>query len=128
MFKAALISTIFAAAAFQASADPSELHHPSGLPADVAARIVHLQQYGVRFEPAIAATLAEWSKPTFVEVETPYDLSALPVDVALRVGELRKHGERFEPAIRAIITEAAKQSWSFEDCGHDESHVTLTMN
>ena len=42
MFKATLISTVFMAAAFQASADPATSHELSNLPAGVAARVVGL--------------------------------------------------------------------------------------
>lgn len=63
MFKATIISTIFAAAAFQVSADPSNGHDLSILPADVAARVIELQKHGDRFEATIRAIFAEAMKP-----------------------------------------------------------------
>ena len=127
MFKATIISTFFAATAFQAAAEPGNRYDLSILPADVAARVAYLQQYGDRFEGAIEATLAEWSKPAYAGSDIHYDLSILPDDVAARVVELQRHGDRFEPAIRAIFVEAMKPSWTFEDCGHVDTGVTIAM-
>ncbi|MFY0690473.1 MAG: hypothetical protein JXR14_00970 [Paracoccaceae bacterium] len=119
MIKATIISTIFAATAFQVTAEPSKKYDLSILPADVAARVIHLQQYGDRFETAIEATLAEWENPTWADVNTEYDMSILPPDVAQHVAELQEYGDRFELAIRAIFAEAMKPTWGFEDCGHE---------
>ena len=115
-------------AAVQASADPAKSNEFSKLPDAVAARVVDLQAYGDRFEPAIKAILVEWAKPAFVYTDVSYDLSALPSDVVAHITELQAHGDRFEPAIRAILAEAAKPSWSFGGCGHDADNVTLAMN
>ena len=128
MFKATIISSIFAAAACQVSAEPVTQHDLSLLPADVAARVANLQQYGDRFQGAIEATLAEWSKPTYIQADPVFDLSALPIDVAERVAELQKHGDRFEPAIRAILAEAGKPSWTFDGCSHQDGGFTLAVN
>lgn len=125
MFKTVAISTFFASAAFQVSAEPSSKYDLSVLPADVAARVAHLEQYGNRFEAVIEATLAEWSKPAYVESETGYDLSMLPTGVAAQVVDLQKHGHRFDAAIRAIFVEAMKPSSGFS--GH-ESEVGETVD
>ena len=65
MIKMTIISTIFAAAAFQVSAEPISKHDLSVLPADVALRVAELQKHGARFEPAIRAIVAEAKKPTW---------------------------------------------------------------
>ncbi len=65
MFKLTIISTIFAAAAFQVSAEPINKHDLSILPADVALRVAELQKHGARFEPVIRAIVAEATKPTW---------------------------------------------------------------
>lgn len=127
MLKTILISTIITAAAFQVAAEPSAKYDLSILPADVAARVAHLQQYGDRFEAAIEATLAEWSKPAYTGGETDYDLSILPLDVAARVTELQEHGDRFEPAIRAIFVEALKPCSSFDGGDHEAANINVAM-
>lgn len=116
MFKYIAISTFFAAAAFQVSADPASKYDLSILPPDVAARVTYLEKYGERYDAAIRATLAEWSKPSYVDSETGYDLSILPPDVATRVAELQKHGDRYDAAIRAVFVEAMKPSSGFYGC------------
>lgn len=126
MFKAILISTIFAAAAVQVSAEPGNRYDLSILPPDVAARVVYMQQYGDRFDAAIQATIAEWSKPAYFETNNEYDLSILPADVAARVTELQKHGDRFDAAIRAIFIEAMKPSWGFDGCDHEAGGANIT--
>ncbi len=127
MLKTTLISTIITAAAFQVAAESTTKYDLSNLPADVAARVAHLQQYGDRFEATIEATLAEWSKPAYTGGETDYDLSILPPDVAARVTELQKHGDRFEPAIRAIFVEALKPCSSFDGGDHETVDINVSM-
>ncbi|MFD1341261.1 hypothetical protein [Litorisediminicola beolgyonensis] len=63
MFRAPIISTLFAAAALQASAEPSDGPDLSILPEEVAARVIELQAHGDRFEDTIRAILAEARKP-----------------------------------------------------------------
>ncbi|AZQ68358.1 hypothetical protein EF888_15205 [Silicimonas algicola] len=63
MFRATIISTIFAAAAFQVSADPAKDYDLSILPAEVAAGVIELQKHGDRFEAAIRAIFVEAAKP-----------------------------------------------------------------
>lgn len=125
MFRTTIITAIFAATISQAAADPAKSYDLSILPADVAARVAYLQQYGDRFEAVIEATLAEWSKPSFGAEDTSLDFSILPPDVATRVAALQQHGDRFEPVIRAIFYQAMTPSWS--DCGHDVDTVVEMM-
>ena len=113
MFKSIAISTFFAAAAFQVSAEPSSTYDLSILPADVAAHVTYLGQFGERFEPVIQATLAEWAKPSYTGGEAELDLSILPPGVADGVVKLQKYGDRFDAAIRAIFVEAMKPSSGF---------------
>ena len=115
MFKSIAFSAIFAAAAFQASAEPSSKYDLSILPADVAAQVTFLQQYGERFEPAIQATLAEWTKPSYAGGGAELDLSILPPDVAAGVVKLQEYGDRFDAAIRAVFVEAVKPGSGFFD-------------
>lgn len=112
MLKSAIITATFIAAASQATADSGDMHDLSVLPPDVAARVIHLQQYGDRFEATIEAIFAEWEKPAYANKGTAYDTSMLPPEVAARVIDLQQHGERFEPAIRAIYIEAMKPTWN----------------
>jgi len=65
MFKATIISTIFASAAFQVAAEPTNKQDLSILPPDVAARVTELQQHGDRFEPVIRAIFSEAMKPAW---------------------------------------------------------------
>ena len=65
MFKTTIISTIFAVAAFQTSAEPRNEYDLSALPADVAQRVAELQKHGERFEPVIRAIFAEATKPAW---------------------------------------------------------------
>lgn len=117
MFKSIVFSTVFTAtAALQAAAEPASKHDLSILPADVAARVAYLEQYGDRFAPVIQATLAEWSKPSYSDRKPELDLSVLPTDVAARVAALQKHGDRFDAAIRAIFFEAMKPGSGFCKC------------
>lgn len=122
MLKSIAISTIFVAAAFQASADPTAKHDLSALPADVAAQVTFLEQFGERFEPAIQATMAEWNKPSYAGGEAELDLSILPPDVAAGVVSLQAYGDRFDAAIRAVFLEAMKPGWSF---GHSNAEAVV---
>ncbi|AUH66934.1 hypothetical protein [Paracoccus zhejiangensis] len=63
MFRATIISTIFAVGAFQVSADPTNDYDLSILPADVAARVIEMQKHGDRFEATIRAIFVEAMKP-----------------------------------------------------------------
>ncbi len=65
MFKATIISTIFAAAVLPAAAEPGNKYDLSILPTDVSERVTELLKYGDRFEPAIRAILSEATKPTW---------------------------------------------------------------
>ena len=65
MFKLTIISTIFAAVAFQTSAEPRAEYDLSVLPTDVALRVAELQKHGERFEPVIRAIFAEATKPAW---------------------------------------------------------------
>ena len=113
MFKSIAISTFFIATAFQVSAEPSSNFDLSILPADVAAHVTYLAQFGERFEPAIQATLAEWTKPSYTGGEAELDLSVLPSDVAAGVVKLQEYGDRFDAAIRAVFVEAVKPDSGF---------------
>lgn len=79
MFKATIISTIFAAGAFQVSADPSNGYDLSILPVDVAARVMELQKHGDRFEATIRAIFAEAMKPDW----TFEDSGQEPADITV---------------------------------------------
>jgi len=115
MFKTALISTIFAVAASQAVAGPATGNDVSMLPADVAARVIQLQQYGDRYQRAIDAIFAEHAKPAYTVEVHEYDFSMLSEETAARVKDLMKYGSRFDAAIRAIFAEAVKPDWTFGD-------------
>lgn len=111
MFKSLFLSAIFATAAMQALSEPHKPHDLSILPPDVAARVVHLQGYGNRFDAVINAIFVEWNKPSSAGGTHELDMSILPPKVATRVMELQKYGDRFDAAIRAIFIEAMKPSW-----------------
>ena len=65
MIKTTIISTIFTTVAFQVSGEPLKEYDLSILPADVAARVIELQEHGDRFEPAIRAIFAAATKPAW---------------------------------------------------------------
>jgi len=123
MFKSTAISAIFLAATLQASAEPSSEYDLSILPADVAARVTVLQQYGERFGPAIQATLNEWNKPSYTGGEAELDLSILPTDVAAGIVRLQEYGDRFDAAIRAVFIEAVKPVSGF--CNGDNETFAI---
>jgi hypothetical protein len=125
MLKILLITTIVAAAVSHATAKQYTKYDLSILPADVEARVVYLQQYGDRFDAAIRATLAEWSKPSYAGDATDIDLSMLPQDVPAQVTELQSYGDRFDATIRAIYVEALKPTWGFADCDLPASQSSL---
>ncbi|RYH06444.1 hypothetical protein [Tropicimonas sp. IMCC6043] len=127
MFKATIISTFFAATAFQLAAEPDNRYDLSMLPADVAARVVQLQSYGDRYKTAIDAIFAKWSKPGYSAREHELDMSILPTDVSAEVTELQKHGERFNSVIRAIFIEALKPSWTFKGRVHERTVIEISM-
>lgn len=64
MSKAIIFCAIFATAGFQASAETDDFIDLSLLPPEVAERVVELEMYGDRFEPAIRAIFAEHAKPS----------------------------------------------------------------
>lgn len=115
MFKTIALSVIIATAATVATAEPEIKYDLSLLPADVAARVWYLAQFGDRYEAAIEGTIAQWSKPSNVAREHELDLSILTPGVAARVVELQKNGDRFDAAIRAIFIEAMKPSYGFDN-------------
>lgn len=127
MFKSTAISAIFAAAALQASAEPGSEYDLSILPADVAARVTVLQQYGDRFRPAIQATLNEWNKPPYTGGEAELDLSVLPADVAAGVVKMQEYGDRFDDAIRGVFIEAMKPASGFCNGNSQVSEVAHTV-
>jgi hypothetical protein len=120
MFKTALISTIIVVAAYQANAGQANGSDLSVLPADVAARVMQLQQYGDRYQPVIDAIFAEHAKPTYTVKTHEYDFSMLPEETATQVRVLLKYGDRFDAAIRAIFADAVKPDWTFGDTSHNE--------
>ena len=113
MFKPLALSAIFAAVAFQVSAEPNASYDLSILPADVAAQVTYLEQFGDRFAPAIQATIEEWTKPSYTAGEAELDLSILPSDAVAGVVKLQEYGDRFDAAIRAIFAEAVKPGSGF---------------
>lgn len=70
MFRTAIISTVFAAAAVQVHADHIDSYDLSILPADVAERVVEMQRYGDRFEATIHAIFVEAMKPNWSPAES----------------------------------------------------------
>lgn len=126
MFKAPLFSTLFAAVSIQAVAEPISRYDISGLPPDVAARVIMLEQYGDRFDAVIKGTLAEWSKPGYAPQETDYDLSILPPDIAAHVVELMTYGDRFDAVVRGVFIENMKPTWAVADCGHEADRKCQT--
>lgn len=115
MFRSIALSAIFFAAAFQASADPAGTYDLSVLPADVAAQVTFLEQFGDRYAAAIEATIAEWGKPSYTGGEAELDMSVLPSTVAAGVSKLQEYGGRFDAAIRAIFVEATKPGFAPSD-------------
>lgn len=81
MFRATIISTIFAAAAFQVSADPANGYDLSILPADVAARVIELQKHGDRFEATIRAIFVEAMKPDWTFYDSGQETTEITVAV-----------------------------------------------
>ena len=77
MIKMTIISTIFATLALQASGEPLKEYDVSVLPADVAARVIELQRYGDRFEPAIREIIAEAMKPTWSFDNCGHDIALI---------------------------------------------------
>jgi len=120
MFKTFILSAFIAASGSHLYAESGKPIDLSILPPDVAARVVQLQGYGDRYEKAIDAILAEWTRPDFSNRAHEVDLTILAPEVANNVLELQEHGDRFDGAIRAIFIEAVKPAWGFDDCGHDE--------
>ncbi|WP_170606383.1 hypothetical protein [Ruegeria arenilitoris] len=78
MSKAITFCAILATVAFQEGAQADEFYDLSLLPPDVAERVVELEIYGDRFEPAIRAVLAEATKPFWA----PADCGVLKQDDA----------------------------------------------
>lgn len=117
MLRTLVVSTVIAIAGLRAGAEPQEGRELSALPPDVAARVVQLQRHGDRYEAAIEAIFAEWSKPASSGAGHALDLSILPPDVAAQVIALQRHGDRFRKAIRAIFLEAVKPDWRSGDRG-----------
>ena len=125
MFKTIALTTIIATAATLATAETEIKYDLSLLPADVAARVMQLQQYGDRFDATIVAIIAEHSKPISGVAPMEYDLSLLPTEVAEHVTLLMEHGDRFEPAIRAIFAEHIRPEFGFgTEFGTDEENTT----
>lgn len=114
MFKTIAISTTIALCSAQVMADPQNKYDLSLLPADVAAQVYQLQQYGDRFESTIEAIFATHAKPISHGATIGYDLSLLPTDVAAQVLVLMEYGDRFKPVIRAIFAEHVKPYYGFE--------------
>lgn len=127
MFKSLIVAAIFATTASFAIADPATKHDLSILPADVAARVVHLQGHGNRYDALVDAIFAEWSKPGYADHEHELDMSILSPEVAARVVQMQAHGDRFDATIRAIFIEAMKPGWGTDDCGHDLADATFDM-
>lgn len=79
MFRATIISTIFVAAAFQVSADPTNGYDLSIIPEDVAARVIEMQKHGDRFEATIRAIFIEAMKPDWTFEDSGQETSEITV-------------------------------------------------
>ena len=79
MSKAITYDAILATVPFQSGSQAHDFYDLSLLPADVAERVVELEMYGDRFEPAIRAILAEATKPYWA----PTDCGLLEQDDAI---------------------------------------------